>query len=231
MACWVLMCGRKQQLDAGPLGQDTQALPGLAGRRSQGRKWETSCTIRWRFFLSASLVLEREGALMTSRGCFWKAGRAHGCFLGPEKQQHPGLLGKDMRVGIAMARVGSACPPQACHKTLRFPVDWPPEALTSQIQELLDLPLPDHPLPMSGAHHRPTICSPLQLPNLPSLFQAHAPLFHTTRPPSLCRHLSYRVWMAGTLVSLAPVVPKPLPYSNLSLSSQFIASPHSCPGM
>ena len=66
MACWVLMCGRKHQSDAGPLGQDTQALPGLAGQRSQGRKWETSCTIRWRVFLSAFLALEREGALMMS---------------------------------------------------------------------------------------------------------------------------------------------------------------------
>ena len=126
-------------------------------------------------------------------------------------------------MGIAMAKVGSACPPQACHKTLRFPVDWPTEALTSQIQELLDLPLPDHPLPMSGAHHMLTSSAAQPALSVPG---PCFPLPH--HQASLTLQTSVlQGWVAGTLVSLTPVVPKPLPYSDLSLSFRFIASPHS----
>ena len=59
-------------------------------------------------------LLEREGATMMLLGCFWNTECAHGCFLGPENQQRPGLLGKDMGVEYSHGQDGYACPPVVC---------------------------------------------------------------------------------------------------------------------
>ena len=106
------MCGGKHRLDAGLLREDMQALVWQDSLRREGNKAHT-VPFGGVIFSLLPWLLEREGAVMMLLGCFWNTECAHGCFLGPEKQQRPGLLGKDMGVEHCHGQDG-VCLPTCC---------------------------------------------------------------------------------------------------------------------
>lgn len=180
--------------------------PGLAGQMSSGKKQETCGTIERCFFLSASLAFGMAGWEGAMKMCSWPCPGAPGAAVSwPSEQDIDGW------VWHLMGGITSGCLPKSFHKALRSPVDGPPEA-SRQMQET------SRPVSLSvSLCPGPTTCPPLWIPSLPSLVHSHQSCFATL--------MSVLKAVGGPMLSCQPVAPKPLPYSDLILTFQFIASP------